>query len=216
MSRGAGAGRAMQSLLQDEAVRGHKLAPGTMRRVLGFARPYQRIIVGFLILIAVDASLGVATPLLFRQIIDAGIMAGREGVVIWLSLAVALLAVASAVVSLGQRWVSGRLGESLVYDLRTAVFNHVQRMPLAFFSRTQTGALIQRLDGDVLGAQQAFSTTLANVVSNVLGIAMVLGVMFVLSWQITLLALLLLPLFLLPARFMARRLRTLTEQRYRK
>jgi ATP-binding cassette subfamily B protein len=135
--------------------------------------------------------------------------------VIWLSLAVGLLAVVNSAISLAERWFSARIGEGLVYDLRTVVFDHVQQMPVAFFSRTQTGALIQRLNGDVLGAQQAFTSTLSNVVSNLLSVALVLGAMFVMSWQITLLALVLLPLFVLPARFIAGRLREATAETYR-
>jgi ATP-binding cassette subfamily B protein len=205
----------MRSLLKDSSVRNHKLSAGTLRRILGFAVPYRRYLAVFLILVAIEAAAGAVTPLLFREIIDRGIVPGNTQLVVWLSLAVALLAVFASSVTLAERWFSARIGEGLVYDLRTAVFDHVQQLPVAFFSRTQTGALIQRLNGDVLGAQQAFTSTLSNVVSNLLSVALVLGAMFVMSWQITLLALVLLPLFILPARLIAGRLREATAETYR-
>ncbi|WP_241996544.1 ABC transporter ATP-binding protein [Kribbella antiqua] len=205
----------MRSLLKDTSVRNHKLTAGTLRRILKFAVPYRGYIAVFLFLVAIDAATGAATPLLFREIIDRGIVPGRTDLVVWLSLAVAMLAVVNSAVTLAERWFSARIGEGLVFDLRTAVFDHVQQMPVAFFSRTQTGALIQRLNGDVLGAQQAFTSTLSNVVSNLLSVALVLGAMFVMSWQITLLALVLLPLFILPARLIAGRLREATAETYR-
>ncbi|TCC57558.1 ABC transporter ATP-binding protein [Kribbella pittospori] len=212
---GAGGGRAMRSLLKDSSVRHHKLTAGTLRRIMTFARPYRGFLAVFLVLVAFDAGTGAVTPLLFRAIIDRGIVPGHAQVVVWLSLVVALLAIANSAITLAERWFSSRIGEGLVYDLRTAVFDHVQQMPVAFFSRTQTGALIQRLNGDVLGAQQAFTSTLSNVVSNVLSVVLVLGAMFVMSWQITLLALILLPLFVLPARLIAGRLREATAETYR-
>ncbi|MEV0286460.1 ABC transporter ATP-binding protein [Kribbella sp. NPDC050820] len=205
----------MRSLLKDSSVRNHKLSAGTLRRILKFAVPYRRQLAVFLVLVAVDAATGAATPLLFREIIDRGIVPGNTQLVIWLSLAVGALAVFAGTLTLAERWFSSRIGEGLVYDLRTAVFDHVQQLPVAFFSRTQTGALIQRLNGDVLGAQQAFTSTLSNVVSNLLSVALVLGAMFVMSWQITLLALVLLPLFILPARLIAGRLREATAETYR-
>ncbi|MFK4088114.1 ABC transporter ATP-binding protein [Kribbella sp. NPDC020789] len=212
---GAGGGRAMRSLLKDSSVRHHKLSAGTLRRIAGFAVPYRGYLVAFLVLVALDASAGAATPLLYRAIIDRGIVPRNTELVIWLALAVAVLAIFSSAVTLAQRWFSARIGEGLVYDLRTSVFDHVQQMPVAFFSRTQTGALIQRLNGDVLGAQQAFTSTLSNVVSNLLSVTLVLAAMFVMSWKITLLALVLLPLFILPARLMAGRLREATAETYR-
>jgi len=205
----------MRSLLKDSSVRHHKLTAGTLRRILSFARPYRGYLAVFLVFVALDAATGAVTPLLFRAIIDRGIVPGHAEVVVWLSLVVALLAIANSAITLAERWFSSRIGEGLVYDLRTAVFDHVQQLPVAFFSRTQTGALIQRLNGDVLGAQQAFTSTLSNVVSNVLSVVLVLGAMFVMSWQITLLALVLLPLFVLPARLIAGRLREATAETYR-
>ncbi|MGW5365522.1 ABC transporter ATP-binding protein [Actinopolymorpha pittospori] len=215
MLRGGGGGSAMRSLMKDNSVKGHKLAPGTIRRILAFAVPYRSYLAFFLVLVAIDAAIGAATPLVYREIIDRGITPGRADVVVSLAAVVAVLALVSAGVTLTQRWFSSRIGEGLVFDLRTAVFDHVQGMPVAFFSRTQTGALIQRLNGDVLGAQQAFTSTLSNVVSNLLSVVLVLIAMFVMSWQITLLALVLLPLFVLPARLMAGRLRAVTAESYR-
>ena len=200
---------------KDSSVRNHKLSAGTLRRILRFAVPYRRYLAVFLVLVAIDAASGAVTPLLFREIIDRGIVPGDKQLVVLLSLVVALLAIFASTITLAQRWFSARIGEGLVYDLRTAVFDHVQQLPVAFFSRTQTGALIQRLNGDVLGAQQAFTSTLSNVVSNLLSVALVLGAMFVMSWQITLLALVLLPLFILPARLIAGRLREATAETYR-
>ncbi|NYH91018.1 ATP-binding cassette subfamily B protein [Actinopolymorpha rutila] len=201
--------------MKDTSVRGHKLAPGTIRRILAFGHPYRGLLAIFLFLVAVDATVGAVTPLLFRAIIDRGITPGRTDVVVSLAGVVALLALLSAAATLAQRWFSARIGEGLVFDLRTAVFDHVQGMPVAFFSRTQTGALIQRLNGDVLGAQQAFTSTLSNVVSNLLSVVLVLAAMLAMSWQITVLALVLLPLFVLPARMMAPRLRAATAESYR-
>jgi ATP-binding cassette subfamily B protein len=212
---GGGGGRAMRSLLKDSSVRHHKLSAGTLRRILSFARPYRGYLAAFLVLVAFDAGTGAVTPLLFRAIIDQGIVPGHAQVVVWLALVVALLAVANSAITLAERWFSARIGEGLVYDLRTAVFDHVQQLPVAFFSRTQTGALIQRLNGDVLGAQQAFTSTLSNVVSNLLSVALVLGAMFVMSWQITLLALVVLPLFVIPARVLAGKLRAATAETYK-
>jgi len=215
MGRGMGPGRTMRSFLQDAAVARHSLAPGTVRRILRFAVPYRRQLALFLTLLAVDAAIGAATPLLYRDIIDRGIAHQRVDLVVELALGVAILALVSAAISLAQRWITARIGEGLIFDLRTAVFDHVQSLPVAFFSRTQTGALIQRLNGDVLGAQQAFTSTLSNVIGNLLGVGFVLLAMFFMSWKLTLLALALLPLFLLPARLIAPRLRRITSEQYR-
>ena len=208
-------GAAVRSFRRDPEVAERKVSRRTVRRIVGFARPYRRWILIFLVLIAIDATIGAATPLVYREIIDGGIARERVDLVLWLSGLVGLLAIATAIVGLVQRWFSARIGEGLIFDLRTRVFDHVQQLPVAFFSRTQTGALIQRLNGDVLGAQQAFTSTLSNVVSNVLSVVLVLAAMFVMSWQITLLALALVPIFLLPARFVGRKLRDLTARSYR-
>ena len=207
--------RGVRSFTQDRSVVDHRFAPGTIGRILGFARPYRRAIAGFLALVVLDALVGAATPLLYRAIIDQGIVDERTGLVVALSAAVGMLALVSAVIGLAQRWYSARIGEGLICDLRTQVFDHVQRMPIGFFSRAQTGALVTRLNSDVQGAQQAFTSTLSNVVGNLVGVAATLGAMAVLSWQITLLALGLLPLFVLPARWVGRRLADITRERYR-
>ena len=206
---------ASRSFARDRSVVDHRLAPGTVRRILGFARPYRRAISVFLGLVVVDALMGAAVPLVYRSIIDDGIAQQRKGLVVGLAAVVAALAVGSAAVGLWQRWLSARIGEGLIHDLRTQVFDHVQRMPIGFFSRAQTGALVTRLNSDVQGAQQAFTSTLSNVVGNVVSVVATLGAMLVLSWQITLLALALLPLFVLPARWVGRRLAEITRERYR-
>ncbi|WP_169166104.1 ABC transporter ATP-binding protein [Cellulomonas taurus] len=208
-------GRAMyRSFRLDPSVTQKKLTRDVLRRILGFARPYRGTITVFLILVAVDAAIGAATPLLFQRIIDRGIVPGRTGLVIALAAVVAALAITSAGLNLASRWLSARIGEGLILDLRTQVFDQVQRMPLAFFSRTQTGALVQRLNGDVLGAQQAFTSTLSNVVSNLLTVILVIAAMLSLSWQITLVSLVLLPVFVLPVRAMGRRLASVTQESY--
>jgi ATP-binding cassette subfamily B protein len=205
----------MRSFLQDSSVKGHSLAPGTVRRILRFAVPYRGHLAVFIGLLIVDAAIGASTPLLYRYIIDVGIAERREDAVVGAAALAVGLAIGGAMVALGQRWITARIGEGLIFDLRTAVFAHVQSLPVAFFSRTQTGALIQRLNGDVLGAQQAFTSTLSNVVGNVLGVGFVIAAMFFLSWKLTLLALTLLPLFVLPAWLIAPRLRRLTSEQFR-
>ncbi|WP_017974657.1 ABC transporter ATP-binding protein [Actinopolyspora halophila] len=202
----------MRSLTRDSSVTRQRLPPGLAKRILGYARPYLGVIVPFLLMVAATAVLGVVTPLLFKAIIDRGIVPGRMGVVLWLAVAVAGVALAEAVLTLLQRWYSSRLGEGLIYELRRDVFDHVQRMPLAFFVRAQTGALTSRLNSDVIGAQRALTSTLSSVVSNVLSLVLVLAAMFALSWKITLIALALLPLFLLPVRWIGKRLQRVTRE----
>ncbi len=204
-----------RSLSQDRSVIDHQLAPGTYARVLRFARPYRRSLTIFLLLVVLSALLGAATPLLLKVIIDDGIATGRQDLVIALSLVVGVLAVVVAVAEVVQRWFSARIGEGLIADLRSQVFDHVQRMPIGFFSRAETGALVTRLNSDVQGAQQAFTSTLSNVVGNLIGVAATITAMLALSWQITLLALGLLPLFVLPARWVGDRLSKITRERYR-
>jgi ATP-binding cassette, subfamily B, bacterial len=196
---------------QDADMVHKKLAKGTLRRIGRFARPYAPQIAVFLVLVIISAFLVIASPLLFKKIVDDGIVKGNAALVTALALIVALLAVFEAVLSLTQRWYSARIGEGLIYDLRTKVFGHVQRMPIAFFTRTQTGALVSRLNNDVIGAQQAFTSTLSGVVSNIISLVLVVGAMMVLSWQLTVIAIVLLPLFLLPARMMGRRLAAMTR-----
>src|SRR5690606_31147875 len=162
----------------------------------------------------IDGLIGAAPPLIYRAIIDQGIAEGRSALVIGLAAALAGIAFISLTLGLFQRWLSSRIGEGLVYDLRTQVFDHVQRMPVGFFSRTQTGALVSRLNSDVAGAQQAFTSTLSNVVGNVVTVSATLTAMFVLSWQVTLIALVLLPVFLIPARIVGKKLAAMTRERY--
>jgi ATP-binding cassette subfamily B protein len=202
----------MRSYRRDPSVVDRPLAPGTRRRILGYARPYRRQIAVFLTLVVLDAFLVVLVPLLLARIVDDGVLPGDRGVVVTLALVTAGIAVASALVGLAQRYLSARIGESLIYDLRTEVFSHVLRQPVAFFTRTQTGALVSRLNGDVIGAQQAFTSTLSGVVSNVVSLVLVGAAMLYLSWQITIVALLLVPLFIMPARRVGARLQTLTRE----
>jgi ATP-binding cassette subfamily B protein len=202
----------LRSFSREQDVKNQKLAPGTVRRIVRFAAPYKRELTYFLILVVFDALIVVATPLLFKAVIDKGVVPGRPDVVTKIALAVAGLAVIDAVLSLAQRWFSARIGEGLIFDLRTKVFAHVQRMPIAFFTRTQTGALISRLNNDVIGAQQAFTSTLSGVVSNVISLVLVAGTMFYLSWQITAISLVLLPVFILPARLVGARLQAITRE----
>ncbi len=189
-----------------------KLKPGTLRRIGALARPFARVITGFLILTVIDAVLGVLPPLLSQRIVDNGILKHNGGLVTLLALVVAGIALLDAAVGLVSRYLSARIGEGLIALLRTKVFAHVQRMPIAFFTRTQTGALVSRLNSDVLGAQRAFTSTLSSVVSNLVSLLLTGITMFVLSWQITLLALILLPIFVLPAKWMGRRLQQMTRE----
>ena len=178
----------------------------TLRRIGRFARPHRRQLITFLLLSVVGAVLAVATPVLAGRVVDAIVKSGDERTVIGLAVLIAVIAIAESGLGIVTRWLSARIGEGLILDLRTAVFDHVQRMPIAFFTRTRTGALVSRLNNDVIGAQRAFSDTLSGVVGNLVTLALTLAVMLSLSWQITLLALLLLPVFVLPARRMGNRL----------
>jgi ATP-binding cassette subfamily B protein len=204
----------MRSMRRDPAVLGKTLPKGTWRRVLRFARPYRRELTVFLVTVVLDALIGVATPVLAGHVVNEITTHGKLRVLIWIAVTIALLAVVDAALSFGQRWYSARIGEGLIYDMRTAVFDHVQRMPLAFFTRTQTGALVSRLNNDVLGAQQAFTSTLSGVVSNVVSLVLTAAVMFSLSWQITVLSLVMLPVFVIPARRIGSRLQAITRESY--
>jgi len=202
----------MRSLTRDSELGQRKLSPGTARRVIGYARPYKSQIVAFLILVIFDSALVVATPLLLGQIIDKGVIPKHADVVVKLSLIIAVIAVLDGALTLVQRWYSSRIGEGLIFDLRTQVFNHVLRQPIAFFTRAQTGALVSRLNNDVIGAQQAFTSTLSGVVSNVVSLLFIVTAMAAMSWTLTLAALMLLPFFLIPARIMGRRLAGLSHE----
>jgi len=210
---GAGFGL-MRSFRRDDAVRSQHLSSGLVRRIARFAAPYRRMLTVFLVLIIVDAAIGASYPLIYRAIIDDGILPKRSGVVVELALFLAGLVVVDAGLSLWERWISARVGEGLIFDMRTKVFAHFQRMPVAFFTRTQTGALVSRLNNDVLDAQSAFTNTLSSVVGNVISVVITLIAMFVLSWQITLMALVLFPIFVLPARWVGRRIQAITRESY--
>ena len=210
---GGGGGRAgMRSLVKDRKILEHRIKKGTLPRVLSYARPYRFALVVFLSAVVLDAVVSSVSPLLLRSVIDTGIIGKHESVIIGLSLLTAGLAILDAVLSVVQRRLSANIGEGLIYDMRSRVFAHMQEMPIAFFSRTQTGALISRLNNDVIGAQQAFTDLFSNVVGNLVLVTIILGTMLVLSWQITLVALLLVPAFLIPARTIGRKLGTLFQR----
>jgi ATP-binding cassette subfamily B protein len=197
---GGGGLNMMGRLSRDRSVTQHKVGQGTWRRVLSYAGPYRGTIVIFLLCVVLGAVAGVVPPLVFKEIIDRGVLGGDAGLVVRLALVVAAVAVADAAIGVVQRWCSARVGEGLIYDLRTQVYDHVGAMPLAFFSRTHTGKLVSRVHSDVIGAQQAFTSTLSTVVSNVVGLALTLVAMVTLSWQLTLAALVMLPVFVIPGR----------------
>ena len=196
----------MRSLTKDASVKDVRLKDGTTRRVLGYAGPYRAAITAFVALNVVEALLVVATPLILRSLIDDGVIPGDRSVVIRLAVLAAVIALVSGAVTLVERWFSSRIGEGLIYDLRTQVFAHVLRQPIAFFTRAQTGALVSRLNSDVMGAQQAFTSVLASVVGNGISLVLILIAMATLSWPLTLASLALVPFFLFPARYMGRRL----------
>jgi ATP-binding cassette, subfamily B, bacterial len=202
----------MRRMSQDPDIAQHQLSPGVVWRILRFAKPYRLLIIVFVVLVVILAALAVAPPLLFKEIIDQGVLQGNQRVVIILSLALAGLAVLQAVLGLVQRWFSSTIGEGLIFDLRTQVFDHVMQMPVAFFTRTQTGKLVSRLNSDVIGAQQAFTSTLSTVLTNLISLVLVLAAMIILSWQLTLAALIMLPIFLIPAKIVGRKLADLTRQ----
>jgi ATP-binding cassette subfamily B protein len=202
----------MRSFRQDPTVTQQKLKPGTVRRIVGYAKPYKLYLSLFLVATILDSLITVVNPLLLRVIIDKGILGHREAIVVGIAGAVAAVAAFDAFLGFIIRWYSARIGEGLIYDLRTEVFSHVQQQPIAFFTRAQTGSLVSRLNSDVLGAEQAITSTMASVVSNILTVGAILVTMFYLSWQISLVAIVLIPLFLLPARRVGRRLQRLTRE----
>jgi ATP-binding cassette subfamily B protein len=198
----------------DPSVKQQKLKAGTVKRIFTFAKPYRLSIWIFLFTVVIDAALIVATPLLLRQLIDEGVIPKDGALVTRLAIYVGLLAVADAAMSMLGRYFSSRIGEGLIYDLRSLVFGHVQRQSIAFFTRTQTGALISRINSDVMGAQQAFTATLSGLVSNVVSLVLVGVTMMILSWQITIFSLLLLPAFLIPTKWVGRKLQELTRDSF--
>ncbi len=203
---------AWRTLRSDRSVVAERVSRGTVRRIVAFARPHRRLISVFLALTVIDSAMVVVTPLLVQRIVDDGIVAGDRGVVAALATAMAGAALVSAVLAVLGGWLSSRIGEGLIFDLRTRVFAHVQRQSLAFFTRTQTGALVSRLNNDVIGAQRAFTSTLSSTVSNTIA-AVVVGIaMIALSWQVTLLCLLMFPILLVVSRWVGTRLAGLTRQ----
>ncbi len=211
MTRGASFGM-MRRMSQDPEVAQHQLTKGVVRRILQFARPYRGMITIFIVLVVLSSALAVTPPLLFKEIIDEGVLKGNRRLLIIFASLVAGLAIVQAVLGLVQRWCSSKIGEGLIFDLRTKVFDHVLRMPVAFFTRTQTGKLVSRLNSDVIGAQQAFTSTLSTVLSNLISLVLVLVAMLILSWQLTVAALVMLPIFLIPAKVVGRKLADLTRQ----
>jgi ATP-binding cassette subfamily B protein len=204
--------QAMRGFSRDPSVTKQRLKPGTVRRIAGYARPYRLDLAIFILAAALDAVVTVSYPVLLGLIIDKGILPKRTSVVLTLAGVVVGLALFDALLTIVQRYFTSRVGEGLIYDLRTQVFSHVQRQPIAFFTRAQTGSLVSRLNSDVIGAQQALTSTLSSVVSSVLQLILVLVAMFYYSWLVTVIALVLLPVFLIPARLVGRRLQRLTRE----
>ena len=205
---------ALRTLSSDQSVKNAKLKPGTLKRIFAYAIPYKSVFALFLICLIADAVLTVATPLLLRELIDNGVIPKDRSIVTTMAVAVALLAIASALVNIVVRWISAKIGEGLIYDLRSQVFRHVQEQSIAFFTRTQTGALISRINSDVIGAQRAFTSTFSGIISNVLTLVLVVGTMLALSWQITVASLLLLPIFLAPTKWIGSRLQGYTRDSF--
>ncbi len=207
---GGGARSAMRSLTRDPAVKDMKLKPDTLRRIWEFAKPFKLYLFLFLLTIIADSFLTVATPLLLKNLIDKGVIPRNGTVVTELAAIVAVIALVDTGVNLISRWYSSRIGEGLIYEMRTQVFAHIQKQSIAFFTRTQTGALISRINSDVMGAQNAFTDTLSGILSNILTLTLVAAAMITLSWQITVASLLLLPLFLIPTKWVGKKIQGLT------
>ena len=203
-----------RSMTADQSVKNQKLKPGTLKRIFQFAVPYKKPLSLYLATVVIDSLLVVAAPLLLRELIDKGVIPGDSNLVTKLAIAVGVIAVIDALFNMVGRWYSARIGEGLILDLRSKVFEHIQNQSIAFFTRTQTGALISRINSDVIGAQQAFTATLSGVISNVLTLTLVSITMIYLSWQITLASLILLPIFLLPTKWVGRRLQKLTRESF--
>lgn len=201
----------MRSLTQDSSIKNAPLKPGTTKRVLRYAIPFRRPLTAFMVIIVIDALTVIATPLILREIVDNGVLQKDTALVVWLAVAAAIVSVFDAALGVMSRWLSSTIGEGLIYDLRREVFGHVLRQPIAFFTRAQTGALVTRLNSDVIGAQTAFTSVMSNVVSNAVSLVVIIIAMGVLSWQLTLAALVLVPFFLIPTRIVGRRVAGLTR-----
>ena len=208
-----GGGRVLGRLAADPEIAHAKIDRGTARRVIAYGAPFRGMIVVFLVATVAGSALSVVPLLLFQRIIDDGVLAGNRGVVVTLSVVVAVMALLSAAVSILERWCSARIGEDLIFRMRVEIYDHVMRMPLAFFSRSHTGKLVSRLQSDVTGAQQAFTSTLSTLVSNAVTLVLVLGSMLALSWPLTLAALVLLPVFMIPASRIGSQLADLSRNR---
>jgi ATP-binding cassette, subfamily B, bacterial len=211
---GGGVISSFRSFRQDTSVLNQKVKPGTAKRMLRFAIPYTGLLLVFLFVVILDAGVGVVNPLLYRDIINNGILKFNEPLIIKLAILVACFGLLDAALGLTQSYLSAKIGARIVLSLRTKLFAHIQQMPLAFFTRAQTGALVSRLNNDVSGARTAFTDILSNVVGNIITVILILGAMFVLSWRITLAGLILIPLFVLPARFWGRKLQAITRESY--
>ena len=182
--------------MRDQSVSKHKIAPGVIKRILRFARPYRKLLTIFLTIVVLDSAVGAINPLILREIINKGIMQLCSKIIVYLALLVGGLAIVDAGFAFWERLISARIGEGLIFDMRTKIFSHIQKMPLAFFTRTQTGALVSRLNNDnFVGAQEAFTDVLSNVVGNLISVTLVLIAMFILSWQLTIVVIIILPLF---------------------
>ncbi|GAA3828138.1 ABC transporter ATP-binding protein [Brevibacterium ammoniilyticum] len=201
--------RVMYTSVKSKRTPETKIQPGTYRRIVGFAKRHKRKLAVFLTLSVGSAVIGVLNPVLAGDVVNAITGGGPVATVVWIAVAIGALAIADAAISISNRYLSSQIGEGLIFDLRTAVYEHVQSMPIAFFSRTRTGALVSRLNTDVIGAQRAFSNTLSGIVSNIVSLALTVGVMVTISWQVTALSFLLLPLFIIPTRMLSGRLASL-------
>jgi ATP-binding cassette, subfamily B, bacterial len=209
---GPGLQHMMHGFASDESVTKQQLRPGTVRRIAGYARPYRWDLLVFLVAAALDAVITVAIPVLLGVVIDRGVLPKRVDVVLGVAAVVAGLAIFDALLNFAQRWYTARVGEGLIFDLRTQVFSHVQKQPIAFFTRAQTGSLVSRLNSDVIGAQQAMTSTLVTSVSSTMQLILVLVTMLYFSWLVTGIALVLIPMFVIPARLVGRRLQRLTRE----
>jgi ATP-binding cassette subfamily B protein len=211
---GSGGMRNFRSFTRGDEVRGQHITPGTIKRIIAFGSGYYGILSVFLLLVVLDAITGVINPLLYRVILDNGVLVGNVGVVIKFSLLVGVVVIADSALTFFQRGISMRIGQNMLLDMRARVFKHIQKMSLAFFTRTRTGALVSRLNTDVAGINTAFTDILSTVISNFVTTVLTLGAMFFLSWRLTLVALVLIPVFVVPARFVGKKLQKLTRESY--
>jgi ATP-binding cassette subfamily B protein len=214
MQPGRGMRGPLRSFTRDQSVKDYKLAPGIKRRIFKFALPYKKLLIFFLVVVIADAAITAIYPLIFREIINKGILGHDKRLIIGLAFLVGGLSVFDALLEFFDRFYSAKIGEGLIYDMRTKIFEHIQKMPLAFFTRTQTGALVSRLNNDVTGAQEAFTDVLSNVIGNLISVSLVLVAMLILSWKLTLIVIIILPIFLFPARWLGRRLHDITLESY--